>query len=46
MKFRVVEIQQSILHKNDELAAALRARFSARGTFVINLLSSPGSGKT
>jgi hydrogenase nickel incorporation protein HypB len=41
-----VEIQQSILSKNDELAAALRARFADSGTLVVNLLSSPGSGKT
>lgn len=41
-----IAIQQSILGKNDELAAALRERFRASGTFVVNLLSSPGSGKT
>jgi hydrogenase nickel incorporation protein HypB len=46
MKLRVVEIQQSILRKNDGLAAALRERFARTGTFVVNLLSSPGSGKT
>jgi hydrogenase nickel incorporation protein HypB len=46
MKMRVVEIQQSILRKNDGLAAALRRRFARSGTFVVNLLSSPGSGKT
>ncbi len=41
-----VAIEQSILNKNDALAAALRARFRESGTFVVNLLSSPGSGKT
>ncbi|MFY9780749.1 MAG: hydrogenase nickel incorporation protein HypB [Candidatus Baltobacteraceae bacterium] len=46
MKLRVVEIQQSILRKNDGLAADLRDRFARSGTFVVNLLSSPGSGKT
>ncbi len=46
MKFRVVEIQQSILRKNDDLARALRERFARSGTLVVNLLSSPGSGKT
>ncbi|MGP6158077.1 MAG: hydrogenase nickel incorporation protein HypB [Vulcanimicrobiaceae bacterium] len=46
MKMRVVEIQQSILRKNDGLAAALRERFARSGTFVVNFLSSPGSGKT
>jgi hydrogenase nickel incorporation protein HypB len=46
MKLRVVEIQQSILRKNDDLARALRERFSESQTLVVNLLSSPGSGKT
>jgi len=46
MKMRLIEIRRSILHKNDSLAAALRARFAAGGTLVVNLLSSPGSGKT
>lgn len=34
------------MRKNDDLAAALRARFAKSGTFVLNFLSSPGSGKT
>jgi hydrogenase nickel incorporation protein HypB len=46
VKMRVVEIKQSIMRKNDSLAAALRERFAASGTTVVNLLSSPGSGKT
>jgi hydrogenase nickel incorporation protein HypB len=46
MKLRVVQIQQNILRKNDELAGALRRRFADSGTLVVNLLSSPGSGKT
>ncbi len=45
-KYRVVQIEQSILRKNDSLAAALRSRFAATGTLAVNLLSSPGSGKT
>ncbi|MDP9104958.1 MAG: hydrogenase nickel incorporation protein HypB [Candidatus Eremiobacteraeota bacterium] len=46
MKYRVVQIEQSILRKNASLADALRARFAATHTLVVNLLSSPGSGKT
>lgn len=42
----IVEIQDSILRKNDELALALRRRFEDTQTYVLNLLSSPGSGKT
>jgi hydrogenase nickel incorporation protein HypB len=43
---RIVEIRQGILKKNDQLAAGLRARFQAAGLFTINLVSSPGAGKT
>jgi hydrogenase nickel incorporation protein HypB len=46
VKYKVVQIEQSIMRKNDALAAALRARFDASGTLVVNMLSSPGSGKT
>jgi len=46
VKLRVVEIQQNILRKNDDLARALRERFAKSNTLVVNLLSSPGSGKT
>jgi hydrogenase nickel incorporation protein HypB len=43
---RIIEIRQGILSKNDALAAGLRDRFAAARLFVVNLLSSPGSGKT
>ncbi|MFE3323600.1 hydrogenase nickel incorporation protein HypB [Streptomyces sp. NPDC059176] len=43
---RVVDLQQSVLAKNDATARTLRAELAARGTTVVNLLSSPGSGKT
>ncbi len=43
---RVVDLQQAVLAKNDERARALREELTARGTVVVNLLSSPGSGKT
>ncbi|MGB9738306.1 hydrogenase nickel incorporation protein HypB [Chloroflexus sp.] len=43
---RLIEIRQGVLSKNDQLAAELRRRFHAAGTFVVNLLSSPGAGKT
>jgi hydrogenase nickel incorporation protein HypB len=43
---RIVEVRAGILKKNDELARALRQRFEASGTFVVNLVSSPGTGKT
>ncbi|MEU3726125.1 hydrogenase nickel incorporation protein HypB [Streptomyces sp. NPDC031705] len=43
---RVVDLRQAVLAKNDGAAQALRAELTARGTTVVNLLSSPGSGKT
>ncbi|GAA3891890.1 hydrogenase nickel incorporation protein HypB [Streptomyces sp. NPDC059687] len=43
---RVVDLKQAVLAKNDRAADALRAGLAARGTTVVNLLSSPGSGKT
>ena len=46
METRVLEIRKNILNKNDELARVLRTRFQEAGTLVINLVSSPGTGKT
>jgi hydrogenase nickel incorporation protein HypB len=46
MTTRIVELRQGILKKNDELAAALRARYAEAGVLVLNLVSSPGAGKT
>ncbi|MEV0374696.1 hydrogenase nickel incorporation protein HypB [Streptomyces sp. NPDC050636] len=43
---RVVDLQQAVLAKNDACAHALREDLAARGTGIVNLLSSPGSGKT
>ncbi|MFE2547981.1 hydrogenase nickel incorporation protein HypB [Streptomyces sp. NPDC059355] len=43
---RVVDLKQAVLAKNDSAAHALRTELTARGTTVVNLLSSPGSGKT
>ena len=41
-----ISIEKRILATNDQLAAKLRERFRASGTFVLNLISSPGAGKT
>ena len=43
---RLVEIEQDILSRNDADAAANRRRLSERGVFAVNLMSSPGGGKT
>ncbi len=46
MTTRIVELRQGILKKNDELARGLRNRFESAGVLVLNLVSSPGTGKT
>jgi len=46
MTTRIVELRQGILKKNDELARGLRSRFNDAGVLVLNLVSSPGTGKT
>ncbi len=43
---RILEVRKNILKRNDEVARALRNRFDEAGVFVVNLVSSPGSGKT
>jgi hydrogenase nickel incorporation protein HypB len=43
---RLVQVRQRVLKRNDEVARALRDRFRAAGTYVVSLVSSPGSGKT
>ncbi|WP_369203998.1 hydrogenase nickel incorporation protein HypB [Streptomyces sp. PU-14G] len=43
---RVADLQQAVLARNDSRAEHLRAELAARGTVTVNLLSSPGSGKT
>ncbi|CAN5142786.1 hydrogenase nickel incorporation protein HypB [soil metagenome] len=43
---RILEVRKGLLKKNDEIAAGLRANFAAASTFVVNLVSSPGTGKT
>ncbi|HEY9164564.1 MAG TPA: hydrogenase nickel incorporation protein HypB [Candidatus Kryptonia bacterium] len=42
----VVTIERKVLQKNDELAAQNRRAIESKGIFAINLVSSPGSGKT
>ena len=43
---RVLEIKQSVFANNDAHANELRERLRSQGTFLLNLMSSPGSGKT
>jgi hydrogenase nickel incorporation protein HypB len=41
-----ITLEQKVLAKNDALAALNRGRLAHRGTFAVNLMSSPGAGKT
>jgi hydrogenase nickel incorporation protein HypB len=43
---RVVEVRRNLLKQNDVIARELRTGFLETGTFVVNLVSSPGAGKT
>jgi hydrogenase nickel incorporation protein HypB len=43
---RILEIKKSVYENNDLEAEKLRSELRAAGTFLINLMSSPGSGKT
>lgn len=45
-KIRILEVKQSVFANNDEQAQALRDELKERGIFLLNLMSSPGSGKT
>jgi len=45
-KHKVLEIEQDILQNNQVLAARNRGYFEAKNVFALNLVSSPGSGKT
>ena len=44
--FKVIEVKRSIFEDNDADANKLRAELKEEGTFLLNLMSSPGSGKT
>ena len=45
-EFKVIEIKKSVFENNDKEADRLRAKLKKEKTFLLNLMSSPGSGKT
>ena len=45
-KVRIIEVKQSIFENNDKDADKLREELKEKKTFLLNLMSSPGSGKT
>jgi hydrogenase nickel incorporation protein HypB len=46
MAVRTIEVRERVMARNDELAAAVRERLHRAGVVALNLVSSPGSGKT
>ena len=42
----VIKIERKVLEKNDELASRNRSLLSEHGVFTLNMVSSPGAGKT
>ncbi|HIS66538.1 MAG TPA: hydrogenase nickel incorporation protein HypB, partial [Candidatus Scatomorpha merdipullorum] len=44
--FKILEVKESIFESNDRDAERLRAELREKGVFLLNLMSSPGSGKT
>lgn len=44
--FRVIEIKRSVFENNDREADRIRQRLKNEKTFLLNLMSSPGAGKT
>ncbi len=45
-KFKVIKVNQSINAINDEIASQVRNRLKSEKTFMVNLMASPGAGKT
>lgn len=45
-KVKIIEVKQSVFASNDERADLLRKDLKDKGVFLLNLMSSPGSGKT
>lgn len=45
-EFKVLEIKQGVFEHNDREAEALRQELKANKTFLLNLMASPGAGKT
>lgn len=45
-EYRVIEVKQSVFVANEKSADQLREEMKKKGTLLVNLMSSPGSGKT
>ncbi len=45
-EIKIIEVKQGVFEENQKSADALRAKLKKESTFLLNLMSSPGSGKT
>ncbi len=43
---RIIEVKQSVFANNDKRASGLRSELKEKKTYLLNVMSSPGSGKT
>ena len=43
--YKIIEVKRSIFEDNDKDAEKLRMELAAQGTYLLNLMSSPGAGK-
>ena len=46
MAVRVIEVHESVFAEKDRIARETRHLLKAQGTFMVNLMASPGAGKT
>ena len=46
MAYKIIDIKESVYEDNDQDAALLRAELKDKGVYLLNIMSSPGSGKT
>ena len=44
--YKIIEVKESVFADNDREAVRVRQALKQKGTFLLNLMSSPGSGKT
>ena len=46
MTVRLIEVRESVMARNNEIAKGVRERLNEAGVLALNLVSSPGAGKT
>ena len=46
MSVRRIDVRERVMARNDQIAAEVRARLDRAGVAALNLVSSPGAGKT